>query len=129
LWLQVRAGGYVRACVCVCVGVRRFGLRCKTKLLGYRMCVCVCVCVCVWVWVCVCGWGWARAGELRGYTGEAEWCPEASNRGDAKQPISRGDAQAAERARAGRGEDSPLTRSTDLGRNRMRLTALLGDRS
>jgi hypothetical protein len=37
---------YVRACVCVCVGVRRFGLRCKTKLLGYRMCVCVCVCVC-----------------------------------------------------------------------------------
>ena len=43
MWLQVRAGGYVR--VCVCGGVRRVALRCKTKLLGYRMCVCVCVCV------------------------------------------------------------------------------------
>jgi hypothetical protein len=53
LWLQVRAGGYVRVCVCVW-GVRRVALRCKTKLLGYRMCVCVCVCVCVWVCVCVC---------------------------------------------------------------------------
>jgi hypothetical protein len=32
-------------CVCVCGGgVRRVALRCKTKLLGYRMCVCVCVC-------------------------------------------------------------------------------------
>ena len=50
LWLQVRAGGYVR--VCVCVGVRRVALRCKTKLLGYRMCVCVCVCVWVGVGVC-----------------------------------------------------------------------------
>jgi hypothetical protein len=41
--------------VYVCVGVRRVGLRRKTKLLGYRMCVCdsVCVCVCVCVW-CVC---------------------------------------------------------------------------
>ena len=44
----MRAGGYVR--VCVCGGVRRVALRCKTKLLGYRMCVCVCVCV-------VCGLG------------------------------------------------------------------------
>ena len=30
--------------VYVCVGVRRVGLRRKTKLLGYRRCVCVCVC-------------------------------------------------------------------------------------
>jgi hypothetical protein len=28
-------------CVCVCVGVRRVSLRCKTKLLGYRVCMCV----------------------------------------------------------------------------------------
>jgi hypothetical protein len=39
-------GGWVCACVCVGGGaVRRVGLRCKAKLLGYRMCVCVCVCV------------------------------------------------------------------------------------
>jgi hypothetical protein len=55
LWLQVRAGGYVRVCVCVCGGgVRRVALRCKTVLLGYRMCVGVCVCVCVAVCGCVC---------------------------------------------------------------------------
>jgi hypothetical protein len=42
-------------CMCVCVGgggVRRVALRCKTKLLGYRMCV------------CVCGGGGARARAL-----------------------------------------------------------------
>jgi hypothetical protein len=60
-------------CVCVCGGVRRVGLRCKTKLLGYRMCVCVCVCVCVCLWVgvcvcvCVCVGGGGR--ELARYTG------------------------------------------------------------
>jgi hypothetical protein len=39
-----------------------------------------------------------------GYTGEAKWCPEASSRGDAKQPRRR--AGPAERARTG-GAKSP----------------------
>jgi hypothetical protein len=46
-----------------------------------------------------------------GYTGEAEWCPEASSRGDAKQPRRCAGRQAGAHKR---GEDSPLTRSADL---------------
>jgi hypothetical protein len=46
-----------------------------------------------------------------GYAGEAKWCPEASSRGDAKQP---GDARAAEWARTGGGGERPPTRSADL---------------
>jgi hypothetical protein len=63
-------GGWVCACVCVWgVCVRRAALRCKTKLLGYRMCGCVCVCVCVCVRVCVFVGGGGR--ELASYAGSA----------------------------------------------------------
>jgi hypothetical protein len=41
-----------------------------------------------------------------GYTGEARWCPEASRRGDAKAPSSRGDARATGRARTGGAKSS-----------------------
>jgi hypothetical protein len=41
-----------------------------------------------------------------GYTGEGEWCPEASSRGDAKQPRN---ARATDRARTqGGGGQTPM---------------------
>jgi hypothetical protein len=49
-----------------------------------------------------------------GYTGEAKWCPEASSRGDAKQPRRR----AGRRAGVHRRGEEPPTRSADLGRPR-----------
>jgi hypothetical protein len=64
-----------------------------------------------------------------GYTGEAEWRPEASSRGDVKQPKQPRRCAGRRTGAYRRGEDSPLARSTDLDRNRMRLAALLGDRS
>jgi hypothetical protein len=55
----------VCVCVCVCVGgVRRVALRCKTKLLGYRMCVCVCVVI--WKGVSACGLMGDGSGVLHG---------------------------------------------------------------
>jgi hypothetical protein len=45
-----------------------------------------------------------------GYTGEVKWCPEASRRGDAKQPRRR----AGRRAGAHRRGEEPPTRSADL---------------
>ena len=52
-----------------------------------------------------------------GYTGEAEWCPEAAAEA---MPSSRGDTWAAEHARTG-GAKSPR-RGQRISLNRMRLT-------
>jgi hypothetical protein len=52
--------------------------------------------------------------QLGGYAGEAEWCPEASSRGDAKQPKQPRRCAGRQAGAHRRGEDSPLTRSADL---------------
>ena len=73
----------------------------------------------------------------QGHTGEAEWCPEASSRGDAKQPKQPRRCAGRQAGAHRRGEDSPLTGLADLkgvarrpnpklGKNRLTAHALTG---
>jgi hypothetical protein len=43
-----------------------------------------------------------------GYTGEAEWCPEASSRGDAKQPRRRAGRRSGAHTGVGWGGQTPM---------------------